>query len=685
MRTQSKASNAQCAAYAGLASESAASIITKVGQACGISQKALLVMLEKEQSLVTDTWPITRMYDYAMGWACPDDGPGNSANCDPASANFFTQVYKSAWQLKVYLNNPSWFNYRAGVNNTIQWHPNSSCGTSTFKIKNNATAALYIYTPYRPNAAALRAGWGTGDSCSSYGNRNFYSFWKSWFGSPTAPAISGSILKYYNANNGATKFGEPTSNMQYVSANGGGYMQSFQRGMIFTSNKLGNAIGIFNGAFVTRYKVLGGPASTWGWPKAHANCDYGDGACSISMQNGEATYTKATGVVFMPALIAKQWLATGAQSGPLGFPSKEAVTPVNGRTYQRFLSGSIMAKGNTTYALNENYTRHWESFGGYSKLGLVNGKVISYGAKGVILPVERGLIALPTSKNRVFMGRGAFMTEYLALNGPDGAWGWPLGAGVCGLANGGCTMQFENGIAAYSPNTGVQFVASDLATGWEKLGGVTGSLGYPTGSIVQHGDQKVSQSFQKGELYLNNDQYVRFGAGAFLNAYRAEGGPDGAWGWPLGAGVCGLANGGCTMQFENGIAAYSPNTGVQFVASDLATGWEKLGGVTGSLGYPTGSIVQHGDQKVSQSFQKGELYLNNDQYVRFGAGAFLNAYRAEGGPDGAWGWPLGAGVCGLANGGCTMQFENGIAAYSPNTGVQFVASDLATGWENLAG
>ena len=34
--------------------------------------------------------------------------------------------------------------------------------------------SLYNYTPYQPNAAALAAYPGTGDSCSAYGNRNFF-------------------------------------------------------------------------------------------------------------------------------------------------------------------------------------------------------------------------------------------------------------------------------------------------------------------------------------------------------------------------------------------------------------------------------------------------------------------------------------------------------------------------------
>ncbi|MGA1827654.1 MAG: hypothetical protein WAZ28_05330, partial [Microbacterium sp.] len=49
-------------------------------------------------------------------------------------------------------------------------------------VQNQATANLYYYTPYQPNAAAIRAGYGEGDGCSSYGNRNFFQYFSDWFG-----------------------------------------------------------------------------------------------------------------------------------------------------------------------------------------------------------------------------------------------------------------------------------------------------------------------------------------------------------------------------------------------------------------------------------------------------------------------------------------------------------------------
>jgi hypothetical protein len=183
--TTSKAAVAgRCGAYDGAAQEFAANIIAKVGAACGISQKALLVLLEKEQSLVSSTAPSANRYRSATGYGCPD-----TAACDSAYYGFFNQVYMAALQFKRYAANPTGWNHIAGRVNNIRFHPNAACGSSGVLIQNQATAGLYNYTPYQPNAAALNNLYGTGDGCSSYGNRNFWRIFTDWFGSTSVSSL----------------------------------------------------------------------------------------------------------------------------------------------------------------------------------------------------------------------------------------------------------------------------------------------------------------------------------------------------------------------------------------------------------------------------------------------------------------------------------------------------------------
>ncbi|CAN5284925.1 hypothetical protein BH11ACT2_BH11ACT2_08440 [soil metagenome] len=163
----------------GAKAQTAAQIIYTVAQACRVNPKVLLVTLQKEQGLVTATSPTAGKYKIAMGYGCPDTAP-----CDSQYYGFFNQVYQAAYAFNKYTKSPDQYTaYQPGVRR-IAYNPKSSCGTVSVKIQTKATGALYFYTPYTPNAAALANPSGVGDGCSSYGNRNFWVYFTTWFGSP---------------------------------------------------------------------------------------------------------------------------------------------------------------------------------------------------------------------------------------------------------------------------------------------------------------------------------------------------------------------------------------------------------------------------------------------------------------------------------------------------------------------
>ncbi len=157
---------------------SAAQLISAAAQNYNINPQVLIILLQKEQGLITDDWPWDIQYRSATGYGCPD-----SSVCDSQYYGFFNQVNNAARQFRLYANNPNNYNYVAGMNNAILYSPNTSCGTANVYIQNQATAGLYNYTPYTPNQAALNNLYGTGDGCSSYGNRNFWRYFVDWFGS----------------------------------------------------------------------------------------------------------------------------------------------------------------------------------------------------------------------------------------------------------------------------------------------------------------------------------------------------------------------------------------------------------------------------------------------------------------------------------------------------------------------
>lgn len=156
---------------------SAGEIIYEAAQTYGINPQVLLVMLKKESYAWGDDWPLRWEYNTVMGYACPDGAP-----CNEDYFGFYNQMMTAAWQLNYYREHINSYTYRPYATNNILYSPDYSCGRKSVYLENIATTSLYIYTPYTPNDAALRNYPGT-SYCGSYGNRNFYMYFREWFGS----------------------------------------------------------------------------------------------------------------------------------------------------------------------------------------------------------------------------------------------------------------------------------------------------------------------------------------------------------------------------------------------------------------------------------------------------------------------------------------------------------------------
>ncbi|MEK7167497.1 MAG: hypothetical protein AAB791_00665, partial [Patescibacteria group bacterium] len=115
-----------------------------------INPKYLLVLVQKEQSLLSDTSPTQGQYDRATGYGCPDSG-----GCDDRWKGFYKQVNSAAAQTRYYLDHIDEFGYKPGVAYNID-------GTMV-TIKNTATAGLYNYTPH------------------IHGNQLFWNLWNKYF------------------------------------------------------------------------------------------------------------------------------------------------------------------------------------------------------------------------------------------------------------------------------------------------------------------------------------------------------------------------------------------------------------------------------------------------------------------------------------------------------------------------
>lgn len=165
--------------------KSASQIIYEVSQRHHINPKVLIVLLQKEQGLVTDSFPNSVQYRSATGYGCSDSKP-----CEAEYYGFENQLNKAAELFDEVLSG-GWSNYVVGWNYVHYYKDDyykdgTYCGGSNVYIENLATAALYRYTPYQPNYDSLAVGYGSGAVCGAYGNRNFFLYYTDWFGSTQA-------------------------------------------------------------------------------------------------------------------------------------------------------------------------------------------------------------------------------------------------------------------------------------------------------------------------------------------------------------------------------------------------------------------------------------------------------------------------------------------------------------------
>jgi hypothetical protein len=322
-----------CAAYTGRASESAASIITRVGRVCNISPKVLLVLLQKEQVLVTDTWPLVKQYTEATGFECYDNG----LPCVGGYAGFFFQVWAAARQFQRYGTGIfTW--YPVGSVTPVLYHPTAACGTLPVLIENRATAALYYYTPYTPNAASLAASYGTGDSCSSYGNRNFYQMYVDWFGSTRGLDSPGEIGIAYQSLGGASgKAGHITST-QACGLTGSGCSQNFQNGVIYWSPTTG--ANFVSGPMLNVWTRHNREAGWLGYPFARESCRLANDGCSQRFTNGFIVKPATSGARTIRNDIRRAWGEEGYETGWLGYPVSQTIcTLLNSGCFQKFQNG----------------------------------------------------------------------------------------------------------------------------------------------------------------------------------------------------------------------------------------------------------------------------------------------------------------------------------------------------------
>jgi uncharacterized protein with LGFP repeats len=696
--TQTMAANLMCGTYTGASNETAATIIYKVAHACRINPQVILVTLQKEQGLITGvnlSW-YPNAYRSATGLGCPDTAP-----CDSSKYGFFNQVYGLGYWLIRYTTPPgttgpgwtsfSWF--PVGKNSAILYNPDASCGSKLVTIANKATASLYYYTPYVPNAAALAAGYGTGDSCSAYGNRNFYLYFTQWFGS-THMSVTGAIRTYWTTHGGASgMLGQPTASASTSTSNGGGTSQTFQHGTVYSSKSGTFAI---RGALLTEYNRRGGVGGSLQWPIADQTTVTANGGGTMQRFGSGELYSSAAGTYAVRGDLRTAYLALGGANGSMGFPKDTAVTLGTGWV-QHFTKGTTYFNSSTggfgvPSAIDAGYTTR---NGPTGSLGWPVAKAAGRTADGITGTVQgfqqgdlyassAGTAVVPATSHAAFS----------ASSDPFAALGWPRSDAAPTTAAGGGSVQVFTSGRLYAPSGKPAILVTDpVLSSYVKLGDVAGSLGWPVGQ--QRGSSADGggwiQAFQGGTLYCSTA--TRQGVpltGTLLSFYAAHGEAASSLGWPAAAATTVTAGGAsATVQTFSHGATYLQGTTIRTVTGGLYKTYLGLGGPTGQLGWVTGPSVRTSASGGgwTQAFTGATLYYPSRIHRGIPVGgALLELYRARGGAASSLGWPTAAATSLTAAGssGTVQTFTFG-SAYQWGAHVGTVTGGLYTAYQAAGG
>lgn len=137
---------------------SAAEIIYDRAITNKINPKFILVLLQKEMSLVEKKSVSQNTLDWAVGYGCFD-----GLTCKERFRGFWKQINSATLQFRDYMDNPGGYNFRVGqtylIDNGYSGYP-----PQYITPQNQATCAFYSYTPHVYN-----------------GNYNFYNIWSRYF------------------------------------------------------------------------------------------------------------------------------------------------------------------------------------------------------------------------------------------------------------------------------------------------------------------------------------------------------------------------------------------------------------------------------------------------------------------------------------------------------------------------
>ncbi|SNR88490.1 Uncharacterized conserved protein, contains LGFP repeats [Geodermatophilus saharensis] len=677
-----------CGAYAGAAQETAAAVIAKVARACGINPQVLLVTLQKEQGLVKDASISADQLRKAMGYACPD----TPAGCDATYNGFYNQVYMASRQFKRYQALPNRYGYVAGRVNTIPYFPNDpTCGSAQVYIENQATAGLYNYTPYVPNAASLAAGYkASTDRCASYGNRNFYNYFTDWFGSTQtsgAAAVTDKARALAATGRGlGAALGDVACDLP-----GGGCRQRYELGDVFWSAMTG--AHDVRGEILAKYLATGGP-TYMGYPVGDDQRDTRVVSTAVwysNFQYGDIVWSQATKAQVVRGPIRDHWLALGASAGSLGLPTSSDAPAGGGGFVVDFQGGSVYWSAATgAHDVRGAILTKYRQAGGPAALGYPtsnDSRDRAVASTPVYYVNFQGGDVVWSAATGAQVVRGPILQRWIALGASAGPLGLPVTSDAVAPGGKGYVVDFQGGSVYWSPATGAHDVRGAILARYRSFGGPP-VLGYPTGddSPDRNAPGVWFTNFQGGDVVWSQATGAQVVRGAIREHWLRLGASAGTLGLPVTSDAVAPGNGGYVVHFQRGAVYWSPATGAHAVQGPIAVKYAEVGGPL-FVGYPVG---EQGTDRAApgvtySNFQGGDIVHSQATGAQVVRGAILAHWLSLGASAGPLGLPVTTDALAPGNGGYVVDFQRGSIYWSPATGAHDVRGAILAAYRTAGG
>ena len=277
---------------------------------------------------------------------------------------------------------------------------------------------------------------------------------------------------------------------------------------------------------------------------------------------------------------------------------------------------------------------------------------------------ERGTVAWTAAAGTYAVVNG-INTVWTGIGAQNSDLGYPTSDEYAPMA-GGVMQNFQYGKISWNPATGSRITKGGIGVTWDKAGGPLSGLGYPTTDEYSPMSGGIMQGFQYGKISWNAVTGSRISKGGIGATWDKVGGPTSGLGYPT-TDEYATAHGGITQAFQYGQIVYSPATGSRFIKGGIGAVWLAAGGPNSYLGYPAtdeiGGLVSGGAKQI---FQRGQVIWSPRAGARILTGGIEAAWAGQGSERGRLGYPM-TNEYAVSGGGFAQDYQGGRITWRPGS------------------